>query len=517
MLQADSPMENLNNDLLENRILHYLSGIDIYKLSCTNKSLQTRLLQFYQLVTEFQIHPSNTWPTLNLISAQEHALISSKDLKNTAEFTGEYLKRLQEMDLQKWRFLAIKISNTTFSAIADTIPKTEHLELVYLDSSEPNQFLKRQANKICNYKVKLGNKDVERIFDIAKENESLTELHLSLEDMNGKMNLFKHHLPSSFITNLTLNNCSINDDLMSILCDGLRTSKLNYLDLSSNSIGDAGMVALAPVLLECQLETLLLTSNSIHKEGIDTLAEYLLNSKLKYLDIQDNSFFRNDLSAFFMILSSTRLEEFHYKKSIGLEEQQAFVIGIANSKLKKVTIGLENEVLDQFIKALPLSQLTDFTFATHIGDYGCKQIADNIDLITLKRISLFDSKITEFGIEMLFAKLHRNFSIQELDLSYNQFGNYGIHLITKFLPSTNLKSLILDTCAADGGFVKLAASIQNSQLIKFKMRNTYLGREGVQAFEQILGKCSLRFVDVSWGPFSVQKEMYGKFPQIKIC
>ena len=87
---------------------------------------------------------------------------------------------------------------------------------------------------------------------------------------------------------------------------------------------------------------------------------------------------------------------------------------------------------------------------------------------------------------MLFAKLPLK---KELDLSYNPIGNFGIHLI-----STNLGTLILDSCGADEGFVKLG-SIQKSQLIKFKMRNSYLGREGVE-FEKLLRR---RWIDMSWG------------------
>ena len=64
-----------------------------------------------------------------------------------------------------------------------------------------------------------------------------------------------------------------------------------------------------------------------------------------------------------MIFSSTNLEEFHYKKCISLEEQQAFWIGLLNSKLKRVSMGLENEVLDQFFKACPLSPLINFILA----------------------------------------------------------------------------------------------------------------------------------------------------------
>ncbi|KAJ3254066.1 hypothetical protein HK103_007527 [Boothiomyces macroporosus] len=516
MLQADSPMESLNNDLLENRILLYLDGIDIYKLSCTNKTLQARLWQFHQLVKEFQIHPTNIWPTLNLISAQEHTTISSKDLKNSASFGEEYISRFLELELQKWKFPAIKISNVTYAAVSNVIPKTEHLELVYLDSVDTNHFLKKPVNKIANYKVKLGYKDLENILQIAKENENLKELEMTTEEMNNKMILFKTNLADSCLTKLSLRACSIDDDMMLILYEGLRNSKVTFLDLSHNSIADEGTIALASILEHSSLETLLLTDNALRKDGIDALADAVPKSKLKYLDIQDNSFFRNDLSAFFMILSSTNLEEFHYKNSISLEEQQAFVIGLANSKLKKVTMGLANEVLNQFFKACPLSPLTDFTFASDIGNFGCKQIADNIEIITLQRISLFNSKITDFGIELLFAKLPLNKSIQELDISYNPINNFGVHLISKFLPQTNLKSLIMDACSADGGFVKLAASIQKSQLIKFKMRNAELGREGVQAFENLLTRTKLRWVDVSWGPRHVQKEIASKFPQIKI-
>ncbi|KAJ3319293.1 hypothetical protein HDV06_006401 [Boothiomyces sp. JEL0866] len=516
MLQADSPMESLNNDLLENRILHYLDGIDIFKLSCTNKTLQVRLWQFYQLVTEFHIHPSNTWPTLNLISAQEHTTISSTDLKNQATFTQEYLTRFHELELQKWKFPAIKISNITFSEISGVIPKTDCLEIVYVKSIETSSFLKQPINKIDNHKVKLGYKDLESILEIAKENDSLAELTLNSEELNSKMILFKQNLPLTSINRLSLRSCSIDDDLMLILCDGLRDSNLKYLDLSSNAIGDTGVVALASVLEFSCIENLVLTDNNIRKEGIDSLADSVSKSNLKFLDIQDNNFFRNDLSAFFMILSSTKLEEFHYKNSISLEEQQAFVIGLANSKLRKVTLGLENEVLSQFFKACPLSPLVDFTFASDVGNYGCKQIADNIEIVTLQRISLFNSKITDFGIELLFAKLPLNNSIQELDISYNPIGNFGVHLITKALPMTNLKSLIMDSCSADDGFVKLASSIQKSQLIKFKMKNTYLGREGVIAFENLLLHTKLRWIDVSWGPRLVQQEVFHKFPQIKI-
>jgi hypothetical protein len=113
------------------------------------------------------------------------------------------------------------------------------------------------------------------------------------EDKSYFQSLCERVEHSSNLLGLTLQECGLDDDAMTMLAIGLRNHRtMRKLDLFHNSIGDAGIAALVENWpADSRLELLNLGQNSIGLDGLQQLMTTLANRHaLKTLILENNSF-----------------------------------------------------------------------------------------------------------------------------------------------------------------------------------------------------------------------------------
>ena len=283
--------------------------------------------------------------------------------------------------------------------------------------------------------------------------------------------VLKH--PQSKLKHIRLPYCQLDDEEISILCDGLvGNSTMNMLSLYGNEkITSVGWGALSTVFQHpsCKLIDLDIPNTFINKDSLDILSSALRDSSLKALNLTcSHCMYGMGWQTLFRHLSQTTIEHLSL---------------------------LHNNI-----------------------EIGVFSLLGGIS--TLKSVNLASnrsSSSTPSGWRLFFYSLQRsNIQLKRLSISYNHLGNQGMAALGSLLGTmSSLKTLDMDGLArgghtgADGergdnvtsqAWVSLFTSLQdaNLNLMKLNIRSNQINDEGVQLLISLVSRMtSLKFLSLA--------------------
>ena len=142
------------------------------------------------------------------------------------------------------------------------------------------------------------------------------------------------------------------------------------------------------------------------------------------------------------------------------------------------------------------------TIRSHINDAGAVALADILHRnFTLENLNLSNNSISDAGAAAIAQTLHHNSTLKELDLPNNSISYAGAIALAQALHhNSTLKKLDLsNNSSSDGGAVALAQALHhNSTLNELDLPNNSISYAGAVALAQAIHRnCTLKKLDLS--------------------
>ncbi|KAL0233504.1 hypothetical protein PCE1_002019 [Barthelona sp. PCE] len=174
-----------------------------------------------------------------------------------------------------------------YSALKLSAPYVQTLVLKQCPSHFPLGQIISKLTHLRSFTISYASYDITHDFKLDLNGYDANNIGMRLDDMLSLASALK----DSQLIDLGIHSSSVNDDLLKLLCKGLRFNEsLMFLSLKSNKITNTGARYLAKLLKHRGLfDTLVLTNNQIGIEGAGFLGSALLvNKSLKCLDLRLN-------------------------------------------------------------------------------------------------------------------------------------------------------------------------------------------------------------------------------------
>ena len=352
-----------------------------------------------------------------------------------------------------------------------------------IDNNEPKIFSLPYNNIINNlnyYTDCLMNLDYPNIikFDLSYIGIS------SINIMKKLCFVFKRY--SHTLRILSLSNNGINDKCAKILFPGLEyNNALEILNLSYNEIGEDGL-GINFFCSNKSLHSLCFHHNLLGPNGIDYLFNYFISNKkmkLKSLDIGYNGITKEGTEYISKYIKNnenliTVNIEGNYLCNGGIK----IICESISQKNGKNTISfldLQNNNITnkgcQYISKMLLESpfLNGISLKNNLlYNDGINKILSSINNENSNLVSLdiTDTKIDEKGIKIIAEQINKEFVLQKLILSYNDFSSAGNYINNLLIKESNLKYLDLSFCNISSQFNLIfqgLAKNQNLKLINF--------------------------------------------------
>ena len=369
-------------------------------------------------------------------------------------------------------------SRTIFNGIIEFLIIKE--KGIPLENDEPKRF-SFQFNKILNclnyYVDSLMNLDYSNIIKLDLSNVGISSINI----MKKLSFIFKRYSKSLRI--LSLANNGIDDKCAKILFPGLENNNaLEILNLSYNEIGEDGL----GINFFCKnksLHTLSFHHNLLGPNGMDYLFNYFISNKkmnLKSLDIGYNGITKEGTEYISnYIKDNESLITMNIEGNYLCNEGIKIICESISQKNAKNTISfldLQNnnitnkgcQHISNMLKESPfingISLRNNLLYNDGVNKIISSISDENSNLVSL---DLTDTKIDEKTMRTISEIINKDFVLQKLILSYNDFstaGNYINNLLSK---ESNLKYLDLSFCNITTQFNAIFQGLGKNQNLKF--------------------------------------------------
>lgn len=350
---------------------------------------------------------------------------------------------------------------------------------VPIENNEPKRFslLNNKISNGLNYYVEsLINLDYSNIIKL-----DLSNVGISSSNIMKKLCIILQRYSNS-LKILSLSNNGIDDKSAKILFSSLESNNvLEILNLSYNEIGEDGLVTNF-FCLNKSLHTLSFHHNLLGPIGVDYLFNYLISNRymnLKSLEIGYNGitkegteyiskYIKVNESLFTMNIEGNYLCNEGIKiicESISKKKSRNIIsfLDLQNNNITNKGCPFISKMLSEspFINALSLRN--NLLYNDGINKIISSINNENSNLVSL---DISDTKIDEKGMKIISEIINKEFVLQKLILSYNDFnsaGNYINNLLTK---ESNLKYLDLSFCNISTQFNLIFQGLSKNQNIK---------------------------------------------------
>ncbi|KAJ3271077.1 hypothetical protein HDV01_007090 [Terramyces sp. JEL0728] len=502
-------------------IIDYLQGIDILYLSLAN-------IYFYNFLNPFRILALKTsnvhliWPTL--------ALGQRVVKKETAGF----LKSITDWE---FHFNEIVIDATQLSIVKSYLPPTRLLH-VKIDSNTTVEELdiirdcnithlsilnrisdKRVVQELleCRWKnLKVLEFCDYGLIDWKRFSERFRAFSVERLTVRTTFNVetisyFSIASCKTFISNLNLSGCQLNDQIVSILSDYLPEFKvLDRLYMEVNEISNDGAVSIAKRLPGSSVTCLFLRNNKIGFKGLEAISKSLPKSKLKVLGIDNNSFANDDYYILFDHIPNSPLEQC----ALYISEDRtlkSIAENISLSNIKTIKFNLDSVYLEQFLVSATKSKLTSLIL---YGKYNANSeciLSKFINQLPVQHLYLSEIKMSKASIEKIFSRLAFTSSITHLSL-LGWMDDDGFKAMVNHLPHTNIRGLFVQSTITDHSLLSLAKIVSQTQLRELHIMFGNITGEAIKKFVEQVKSSLLRKVD--FRGISVEKRVAKEIKRI---
>ncbi len=302
---------------------------------------------------------------------------------------------------------------------------------------------------------------------------------------------------------LSMINCNINDEMVSLLIHALkRRNALEILKLTANSIGDEGAIAIAEILPNSAIKHIDLSLNQISDTGASAL---LVSSEKKDISM---SLVGNNISFQTAQHESDSMKVLDISGSLG-------DIGIASVKsyfndestlkaLQLKSCGNTFAGLESIISVMKkCSYLLSVTLVDcNIDKESIKVLASYMaNYNGLQKIDLSKNKVCSIGAQMLFGALQSSVKLEVLNLNQNKIELNGALSLSKSLADCNKITCLQlnDNCITDAGLLALCGIICNNCSLKvLELGGNSISNSGIKVLVNSLKHCvSLTEIDLS--------------------
>ncbi|XP_036600416.1 NACHT, LRR and PYD domains-containing protein 12 isoform X2 [Trichosurus vulpecula] len=379
--------------------------------------------------------------------------------------------------------LVVHLGSAMFTADGEDTESKDRQELVSEGMEQPlNQPLKLSESNV------LPEAYCEHLATALSTNRNLVELVLYRNALGNRgVRLLCQGLrhPNCQLQNLRLKRCRISSAACQDIASALMTNQnLTRLDLSRNMLGAAGVKLLCEGLQhpKCRLQMLQLRRCQVDGAACQELSRVLSTSHhLTELDLTGNAL-----------------------GDLGL---QHLCPGLSHPACKLKTLWLKichltPSACQNLSSVLSTNQnLTELDLSLNdLGDLGVKSLCEGLchSKSQLQTLRLGICRLTCVSCEALSTTLQSNIHLKELDVSFNDLEDMGVHLLCEGLrhPKCKLHKLWLDSCCLSGAACKDLASAlgANQTLRELYLTNNTLGDTGVQLLCERLSQpnCRLR-------------------------
>ncbi|XP_067916037.1 NACHT, LRR and PYD domains-containing protein 12-like isoform X4 [Heterodontus francisci] len=335
---------------------------------------------------------------------------------------------------------------------------------------------------------------IEDLASALSTNRSLTDLDLSdnnLGDSGVKLRSEALRNTDCKIQKLWLGGNNLSDSCIEDLASALSTNRsLTDLDLSGNNLGDSGVKLLSEALKnpDCKIQELWLVGNNLTTSCIDDLASALSTNR----SLTDLNLNYNELGDSGVKLLSEAL------RNPDCKIQKLWLVGN----------NLTDSCIEDLASTLSTNRsLTDLDLSYNkLGDSGVKLLSEalrNPDC-KIQKLELENNKLTDSCIEDLTSALSTNWSLTDLDLSYNKLGDSGVKLLSEALrnPDCKIQRLQLENNNLTASCIEVLASAvsTNRSLTDLDLSDNKLGDSGVKQLSEALRNPDCKMQDLClWG------------------
>ncbi|XP_076133115.1 NACHT, LRR and PYD domains-containing protein 12-like [Alosa pseudoharengus] len=333
---------------------------------------------------------------------------------------------------------------------------------------------------------KLSENSWKIVTTVLQSPNSLIELDLSQNDLRDSgvqllsMGLFSPHCK---LQTLRLAECKLSENSCEIVATVLQSpNSLIELDLSHNDLRDSGVQLLSMGLFSphCKLQTLRLAECKLSENSWKIVATVLQSpNSLIELDLSHNDLRDSGVQLLSMGLFSPhcKLQTLRLAECKLSENSWKIVATVLQSPNSLIELDLShNDLRDSGVQLLSMG-----LFSPH-----CK----------LQTLRLADCKLTDTSCEIVASVLQSPNSLQQLDLSDNDLGDFGVQLLSKGLSSSNCKiqTLRLADCKLTDRSCEIVASVLQSpnSLQQLDLSDNDLGDLGVQLLSKGLSSSNCK-------------------------
>ncbi|XP_074076160.1 NACHT, LRR and PYD domains-containing protein 12-like [Macrotis lagotis] len=385
--------------------------------------------------------------------------------------------------------LVVHLCGAMFSSDGEEAPESGEVPVLVSEAVEPPQDrpLKLPVSFSCrSEKNVLPEAYCKNLAVALSTNRNLIELVLyrnALGNRGVKLLCQGLRHPNCQLQNLRLKRCRFSSAACHDISSALMTNQnLTRLDLSRNMLGAPGVKLLCEGLQhpKCRLQMLQLRRCQVDGAACRELSKVLSASQhLTELDLTGNAL--GDLGDLCSGLSHPACK---------LQTLWLKICHLTPSACQNLSSILST---NQNLTELDLS-LND------LGDLGVKSLCEGLNhsKSQLQTLRLGICRLTFVSCEALSTTLQSNIHLKELDVSFNDLEDTGVHLLCEGLqhPNCKLHKLWLDSCCLSGAACRDLASAlgANQTLRELYLTNNALGDMGVQLLCERLSQpnCRLR-------------------------
>ncbi|KAJ3325763.1 hypothetical protein HDV06_003533 [Boothiomyces sp. JEL0866] len=410
-------MEDLPFDLLEGKIIYYLQGKEILRLSMTNKKLCKRLYPI-QIFSKCKIEPQCLWPIL----------------QTNLQKNFQYHSDIAQLGNCNWRFSQIDISIKTLLQIHHFLPRTDLLR-VKVTNGSPSDYIEL-SSALINLKTQkiqlnghFSNMEYLELFNNPKIIDLCVGISNNFELYDRSVALYKNYVSTSHLTKLSIMHNDLTDEFVAEMKTAISNSKIEYLNVSGNFIRDDGAKDLAEILEKSKIISIDLSYNPMTRVGIQAILSSLPHTKLKELYLGEHILEEESLS--FESLANSQLVTFHLENELTIESQKSINKTISKTKIKDLALWIRTRLFNEFLEACANTSLQSVSFGFVFSEEDAYILSCNLPNLPFTWINIERSEIeNDFP---LFQSLTQS-KITKITGFVVDF-----YTVRDLLPQTNLK------------------------------------------------------------------------------
>ena len=340
--------------------------------------------------------------------------------------------------------LTITVSSTGATNVIATVI-SDNNKVQNLDLHDIN------LQTVCIFKtLSITNLQIRNKISSTKATENITptvsyDLQLHISEKSFLIAAFTKALQSSFIFKKLFINNNITEETADDIAAAFSSHiQLEVFDISGNYIKTPSMIKIAKALQQTStLQQLYINNNIIDETVNDIAAAIFSNTQLK-----EFSFGKNNLQSTCAIKIAKALQNISTLTKLNISDTH-----ITDEAADDIAAAIYNNVE---LQELNISK-------NNLRSTGVIKIAKALQNISLTKLNISDTHITDEAVDDIAAAIYNNVELQELNISKNNLRSTGVIKIAKALQNISLTKLnISDTHITDEAVDDIAAAIYNN-------------------------------------------------------